>query len=127
MNQTEMLKQNIVDKRLTLATLMYNASSQMTKEEVERRMKAAQESPGPGKCGGIPVLRFLPQATQRHSEVCSVVERRSAGRSIHSHCTCSSARAHPIASEKRPCCSKTWWSAPAHSQRSHRNGQLCSL
>ena len=39
MNDTEMLKQNIVDKRLTLATLMYNASSQMTKEEVEA-MKA---------------------------------------------------------------------------------------
>lgn len=35
MNNTEMLKQNIVDKRLTLATLMYNASAQMTKEEVE--------------------------------------------------------------------------------------------
>jgi len=39
MNDTEMLKQNIVDKRLTLATLMYNASSQMNKEEVEA-MKA---------------------------------------------------------------------------------------
>jgi len=39
MNDTEMLKQNIVDKRLTLATLMYNASSQMTKEEIEA-MKA---------------------------------------------------------------------------------------
>lgn len=39
MNDTEMLKQNIVDKRLTLATLMYNASSQMTEEEVEA-MKA---------------------------------------------------------------------------------------
>ena len=39
MNDTEMLKQNIVDKRLTLATLMYNASSEMTKEEVEA-MKA---------------------------------------------------------------------------------------
>ena len=39
MNNTEMLKQNIVDKRLTLATLMYNASQEMTKEEVEA-MKA---------------------------------------------------------------------------------------
>jgi len=39
MNNTEMLKQNIVDKRLTLATLMYNASSNMTEEEVEA-MKA---------------------------------------------------------------------------------------
>ena len=39
MNNTEMLKQNIVDKRLTLATLMYNASSNMTEEAVEA-MKA---------------------------------------------------------------------------------------
>jgi hypothetical protein len=39
MNDTEMLKQNIVDKRLTLATLMYNASAGMTEEEVEA-MKA---------------------------------------------------------------------------------------
>jgi len=39
MNNTEMLKQNIVDKRLTLATLMYNASEGMTEEEVEA-MKA---------------------------------------------------------------------------------------
>ena len=39
MNDTEMLKQHIVDKRLTLATLMYNASSQMSKEEIEA-MKA---------------------------------------------------------------------------------------
>jgi hypothetical protein len=35
MNNLEVLKQNIVDKRLTLATLMHNASSSMTKEEVE--------------------------------------------------------------------------------------------
>jgi len=34
-----MLKQNIVDKRLTLATLMYNASQEMTEEEVNA-MKA---------------------------------------------------------------------------------------
>ena len=34
-----MLKQNIVDKRLTLATLMYNASAEMNKEEVDA-MKA---------------------------------------------------------------------------------------
>ena len=34
-----MLKQNIVDKRLTLATLMYNASQEMTEEEVDA-MKA---------------------------------------------------------------------------------------
>ena len=39
MNNTEMLKQNIVDKRLTLATLMYNASQEMTEEEVNA-MKA---------------------------------------------------------------------------------------
>ena len=39
MNDTEMLKQNIVDKRLTLATLMYNASQEMTEEEVNA-MKA---------------------------------------------------------------------------------------
>jgi len=39
MNNTEMLKQNIVDKRLTLATLMYNASQEMTEEEVDA-MKA---------------------------------------------------------------------------------------
>lgn len=39
MNQTEMLKQNIVDRRMTLATLMYNASSNMTEEETEA-MKA---------------------------------------------------------------------------------------
>ena len=35
MNDKEVLKQNIVDKRLTLATLMYNASEEMTNEEVE--------------------------------------------------------------------------------------------
>ena len=34
MNDKEMLKQNIVEKRLTLAMLMYNASSEMTEEEV---------------------------------------------------------------------------------------------
>ena len=39
MNNTEMLKQNIVDKRLTLATLMYNAAQEMTEEEVDA-MKA---------------------------------------------------------------------------------------
>ena len=39
MNDTEMLKQNIVDSRLTLATLMHNASSEMTNEEIEA-MKA---------------------------------------------------------------------------------------
>ena len=39
MNDKEVLKQNIVDKRLTLATLMYNASEEMTNEEVEA-MKA---------------------------------------------------------------------------------------
>jgi|TARA_B110000495_G_C22562293_1_gene339213 hypothetical protein len=38
MNNTEMLKQNIVDKRLTLATLMHNASSEMSKEETEAMM-----------------------------------------------------------------------------------------
>ena len=40
MNDTEILKQNLVDKRLTLASLMFNAASSMTEEEIEA-MKAA--------------------------------------------------------------------------------------
>ena len=39
MNDTEILKQNLVDKRLTLASLMFNAASSMTEEEIEA-MKA---------------------------------------------------------------------------------------
>ena len=34
MNDTEMLKQNLVDKRLTLASLMFNASSSMSEDEI---------------------------------------------------------------------------------------------
>jgi len=42
MNNKEMLKQNIVDKRLTLATLMYNASSKMNEEEIEEMKSDCQ-------------------------------------------------------------------------------------
>lgn len=34
MKDTETLKQNLVDKRLTLASLMFNASSSMTEDEI---------------------------------------------------------------------------------------------
>jgi hypothetical protein len=42
MNNTEMIKQNIVEKRLTLAMLMHNASSKMTKDEVEAMQSDCQ-------------------------------------------------------------------------------------
>lgn len=43
MENQEMLKQNLVDKRLTLASLMFNASSVMEDEELEEMRELVRQ------------------------------------------------------------------------------------